>query len=228
MLALAGALVTNIIRALVAVVALLGHELADAILAAVGGAGVAVVAHLGRNHALAVVALALLAGVLGRALGINLAAIRDRLHLTGAGIGVAKILGASATRVTPPDHLGRLNYLCETSRMNLLLAVLAHGGHKLALAGGLLAAVLGALVLVVADLGHKLALAGLGVAAVRGALLAVVALLGHERALACIALADLALVVGVHAVSVDLAAVGDGLESASARGRFTGVGRAPK
>jgi hypothetical protein len=89
--ALAGGLVALVVRALVGVVALLGHELADAMLAAVGGAEVLVIAHLRLVHALAVLALALLARVSMLAVAVVLAAVLDGCGGALASLRVALV-----------------------------------------------------------------------------------------------------------------------------------------
>lgn len=77
---------------------------------------------------------------------------------------------------------------------DLLFAVLAHGSRVLALAGRLIACILGALVVVVACLGCVLALARCLIAGIDCALLAVITNLGLIVTLALLARANLALI----------------------------------
>jgi hypothetical protein len=75
--------VAAVVCALVAVVALLGHILADAVLALVRRALIVIVADLGLVRADAVIALALLAWILVFASSIVLAAAGDDVSLAG-------------------------------------------------------------------------------------------------------------------------------------------------
>jgi hypothetical protein len=94
-LALPSGSIAGVGRAEVAIIAGLGREFADAVLAAIICAWFVVVAHLGLVHTLAVRALAHVALVVTLAVTVSLAAALNRLHYTLAGGWITTVLRAS-------------------------------------------------------------------------------------------------------------------------------------